>query len=75
MQHFFEQSGLLVVEYKCFRDRCCTRLNWTETQFYNRSVGKTPISEAERIAMGYILTDIRNEIRSGELNVTKYNQV
>lgn len=73
MQNFLLETGLKVIEERCFRDRICRKLSMSEQAWWNRISGRTALSASERIIMEQELQQLRDEVASGVLDLRAYN--
>lgn len=73
MQNFLLSTGLTVFEEKCFKSRVLQKLEWSETVWYNKMNSRTALTAAERIVMEQVLTEIRQEVSAGTLDLRAYN--
>lgn len=74
MKKFFEESGLLVIEERAFRDRVINALGWSSDQWANRLSGRTALSSAERAVLSQELVKLRHLVASGALDLRAYNK-
>lgn len=59
MYTFLAENKVLAIELPELKRRAMARLKWTEADWFNKSSGRSRVSEAERIALGEVLTEIR----------------
>lgn len=73
MQKFLFESGLTVLEERCFRDRICARIGWSEQVWWNKLRERTQVKPLETEAMWQVINQIREEVASGTLDLRAYN--
>lgn len=73
MKNFLLETGLTVIESSCFKDRVFVKLGWTPDVWWNKVKGRTPLKPAERLVLEQVLTEIRQEVSAGTLDLRAYN--
>ena len=61
---FLSENRVLAIELPELKRRAIARLKWSETAWWNKNSGRSQVSEADRIALGVVLTEIRHEVEA-----------
>lgn len=64
MYTFLAENKVLAIELPKLKRQAMARLKWNDTDWFNKSSGRSRVSEAERIALEAVLTEIRSESNS-----------
>lgn len=72
---FLSENRVLAVELPELKRQAMARLKWSETAWWNKNAGRSQVSEAERLALEVVLTEIRKEVEAGTLTLARsYNK-